>query len=227
MSLPTKADLVYQALRQRILSGDLRPGDPVPINHVAKDLGVSDIPAREAIKRLGAEGLLTLTPHKGAVIKEIGRQEIEELFAIATELESLALRQTAAHIGERELAELGKLLEAMERAYRGHRVEEYSRLNHEFHRLTYAAQPYGTLYSMIDSLRDATNWCLRIYTTEAGMLDASHPEHEAIYRALADRDAEAAVLFMRVHKYRTKLWVLRHLGPSEEDAGPHVGRDDS
>ena len=64
----TKADLVYERLREEILSGAVRPGERVPINRIARDVGVSDIPAREGVKRLAADGLVTFTAHKGAVV---------------------------------------------------------------------------------------------------------------------------------------------------------------
>ena len=73
----TKADIVYDELRERILSGQLRPGDRVPISRVARELGVSDIPAREGVKRLEADGLLEFATHKGAVVPKMGRHEIE------------------------------------------------------------------------------------------------------------------------------------------------------
>src|SRR5215813_12643941 len=98
MPYRTKADMVYDYVREQILSGELQPGDPVPISHVARELGVSDIPAREGVKRLENAGLLTFETHKGAVVARMGRAEVEEMFAIRTELEALALRQAAAKI---------------------------------------------------------------------------------------------------------------------------------
>src|SRR3984957_14263705 len=94
----TKADIVYENLREQILNGELRPGDRVLINRVAREFGVSDIPAREGVKRLEADGLVSFAVHKGAVVTRMGHLEVEELFAIRTELEALAIRQAAPRI---------------------------------------------------------------------------------------------------------------------------------
>src|ERR1700729_20146 len=112
----TKADLVYEQLREEILSGAVLPGQRVSISRVARDLGVSDIPAREGVKRLEADGLVSFTTHKGAVVVWMGRHEVEELFAIRTELEALALSHAAARIGPEELAALREVLDEMRRA---------------------------------------------------------------------------------------------------------------
>ncbi len=211
----TKADLVYERLREEILSGAVRPGERVPINRVARDVGVSDIPAREGVKRLVADGLVTFTAHKGAVVALMGRQEVEELFAIRTELEALALRLAAPRIEPAQLAELQSILDEMERAERDGALDEYGALNRRFHMCAYAAQPYPRLRSMIESLWDSTDWCRRIFTTEADSIRSSLAEHAAIYDALARGDGEAASVFLRAQKHRAASWLLDHIEDGE------------
>ena len=212
----TKADLVYERLREEILTGAIKPGERVPINRVARDVGVSDIPAREGVKRLVADGLVTFTAHKGAVVTRMGRQEVEELFAIRTELEALALRQAASRITPAQLAELRSILDEMELAERDGEVHEYGALNRRFHMCAYASQPYPRLRSMIESLWDSTDWCRRIFTTEADSMRSSLAEHEAIYDALARGDGEAASVFLRAQKHRAASWLLDRI----EDGAP-------
>ena len=214
----TKADIVYERLRAQILSGELRPGDRVPINRVARELGVSDIPAREGVKRLEADGLLSFTTHKGAVVSQMGHHEVEELFAIRTELEVLALRHAAPRITEAELAELRSILDSMTRAARDGDVEEYGKLNRDFHLCTYAAQPYRKLSSMIETLWDSSDWCRVIFSTESESIRASLTEHEAIYDALARADGEAASVFLRAQKHRAGSWLLKSIDTSEAKA---------
>jgi len=211
----TKADLVYERLREEILSGAVRPGERVSINRVARDVGVSDIPAREGVKRLVADGLVTFTAHKGAVVARMGRHEVEELFAIRTELEALALRQAAARITPAQLAELRSILDEMGRAERAGEVHDYGALNRRFHMAAYAAQPYARLRTMIESLWDSTDWCRRIFTSEAESMRSSLAEHEAIYDALARGDGEAASVFLRAQKHRAASWLLDHIAAGE------------
>jgi DNA-binding GntR family transcriptional regulator len=214
----TKADLVYEQLREEILSGAVLPGQRVSISRVARELGVSDIPAREGVKRLEADGLVSFTTHKGAVVTRIGRHEVEELLAIRTELEALALRHAAARITAAELAELRSILDEMGRAQRAGEVGEYGRLNREFHMRAYAAQPYAKLRAMIESLWDSTDWCRRIFNTEAESVRVSLAEHEAIYEALARADGEAASASLRAQKLRAGAWLLEHIHDDPEQA---------
>jgi len=204
----TKADIVYDELRERILSGQLRPGDRVPISRVARELGVSDIPAREGVKRLEADGLLEFATHKGAVVPRMGRHEIEELFAIRAELEALAVRRAAAEITAEQLAELRRILDAMAEAEASGDIAAYGRLNREFHLCAYAAQSFAKLRSMIGSLWDSTDWCRRIFSTDTESLRASSAEHEAIYDALVRGDGDAAAAMIRAQKQRAADWFL-------------------
>jgi DNA-binding GntR family transcriptional regulator len=218
LTFRTKADIVYEKLREQILNGELQPGDRVPINHVARALGVSDIPAREGVKRLEADGLLSFTTHKGAIVTQMGHQDVEELFAIRTELEALALRQAAMRITPEELAELRVILDEMAEAERAGDAKEYGRLNREFHLRAYAAQPYQKLRGMIESLWDSSDWCRRIFNAEAASVRTSLGEHEAIYEALARGDGEAASVFLRAQKHRAAAWLLEHVQAAEPDA---------
>jgi DNA-binding GntR family transcriptional regulator len=216
----TKADLVYEQLREEILSGAVRPGQRVSISRVARDLGVSDIPAREGVKRLEADGLVDFTTHKGAVVTRMGRNEVEELFAIRTELEALALKRAATQIGPDELERLREILDAMRSAERGGDVAGYGLLNREFHMQAYAAQPYAKLRSMIESLWDSTDWCRRIFAAEGESMRASLAEHEAIYAALARGDGEAASVALRAQKARAAAWLLEHIDPDDAAQAP-------
>jgi DNA-binding GntR family transcriptional regulator len=214
----TKADIVYEALRERILSGELRPNERVTISHVARDLGVSDIPAREGVKRLHADGLLEFVTHKGAVVTSMDAADVEELFAIRSELESLALQRAAQTITTDQLAQLRELLDAMAEAERAGDMEAYGRLNRAFHMGAYAAQPYRRLLSMIESLWDSTDWCRRIFRADAQSVRASSAEHEAMYTALAAGDGEAAAAAVRAQKARSCRWLLRHIHDTGGDA---------
>jgi DNA-binding GntR family transcriptional regulator len=215
MSYRTKAEIVFEYLREQILSGELQPGDPVPISHVARELGVSDIPAREGVKRLEAVGLLTFETHKGAVVARMGREEVEEMFAIRTELEALALRHAATRITPAELADLRSILDDMAVAVKEGRVEDYGKLNRAFHFCAYSAQPYRKLLMMIESLWDSTDWCRRIFVAESDSIRASLVEHEVIYDALARGDGEAASVFLRAQKQRAVQWLLRQIDESD------------
>jgi DNA-binding GntR family transcriptional regulator len=211
----TKADLVHEELRARLLRGDLQPGDRVPIATVARELGVSQIPVREGVKRLEAEGLLVFETHKGAVVPHLAAADIEETFAIRAELEGLAVRRAAGTITPERLAELRELLDAMADAAARGDAHAYGRGNRAFHLTIYRSQPYARLASMIEVLWDQTDWCRRIFARDEESLTASAAEHEAILAALARRDGAAAEAHLHEQKRRSSAWLLDHLDTEE------------
>jgi DNA-binding GntR family transcriptional regulator len=207
----TKADLVHQELRARLLRGDLQPGDRVRIAALARELGVSQIPVREGVKRLEAEGLLAFETHKGAVVPHLSPSDIEETFAIRAELEGLAARRAAATMGAEHLDELRTLLDEMADAAAAGDHVAYGRGNRAFHMTIYRSQPYARLTQMIEALWDQTDWCRRIFARDDESLAASADEHEAILAALARGDGEAAEAHLHEQKRRSSAWLLAHL----------------
>ncbi|HEY4827355.1 MAG TPA: GntR family transcriptional regulator [Solirubrobacteraceae bacterium] len=217
----TKADRTAEHLRHRVLSGELRPGERVRISQVARELGFSDIPVREGVKRLEAEGLLRFETHKGAVVASLDRNDIEEVFSIRAELEALAVRRAARTINREQLDELRKLLEAMEEAEREGRVAEYGHLNRAFHFTIYEAQPYKRLLLLIRHYWDSSDWCRRIFVGDASSVRASADEHRGIYEALLNGDGEAAAELLRQQKRRAGAWLIEHANTGQE--APRLG----
>ena len=97
----TIADQVAELVRQRILTGQLKGGQPIRQEHLAAELGVSRIPLREALKQLAAEGFVAITSHKGAVVAELSIAEVEELFDIRLRLDLAAAARDPGHDGPR------------------------------------------------------------------------------------------------------------------------------
>jgi DNA-binding GntR family transcriptional regulator len=217
----TKADVVHDHLRERVLSGDLRPGERVPISRVARELGFSDIPVREGVKRLEAEGLLQFETHKGAVVTTLDAHDVEEMFAIRAELEALAMQRAARTINREQLDQLRDLLEAMEQAEHEGRVRDYGLLNRDFHFLIYESQPYKRLLALIRDYWNSADWCRRIFATDAQSVRASAAEHRGIYEALVTGDGEEAARLLRQQKLRSSAWLLEHMGDDDRALRQH------
>ncbi len=218
LAFRTKAELVYDNLRKRILGGDLEPGSQLSISAVARELGVSEIPVRESFTRLESEGLLQSEAHKSATISVLDAHDVEELFAIRVELEALALRHAATHITPSQLAGIRAILDQMAAAEREGDAAAYGRLNREFHLAIYDAQPFRRLSAMIRQLWDSTDWCRRIFATDADYWLASSSEHEGIYETLEARDGERAATLLRQQKARGCRRLLEHAASADDAA---------
>jgi len=107
----TVAAEAAEILRQRILTGDLKSGQPIRQEQIAQELGVSRIPLREALKQLEAEGFVTIEPHKGAVVSTLSLAEVEELFELRIHLESWLLRDAIPRMREADFAQLDAIID--------------------------------------------------------------------------------------------------------------------
>ena len=112
----TLAGATLQAIRERILSGAYAEGDPLRQDAIAAELGVSRIPVREALRQLEAEGLVTFSPHRGAVVSTLSLEEIEELFELRADIECELLRRAMPNTGDEQLTRANDLLDEFDAA---------------------------------------------------------------------------------------------------------------
>ena len=95
----TKNIIVFNILKEKILSGELKPGEKLIIRELSSSLAVSETPIREALKTLEAEGLLSLTPHVGFIVTKLKLKELEDILIIRYNLEFLATEIAVDKIG--------------------------------------------------------------------------------------------------------------------------------
>jgi DNA-binding GntR family transcriptional regulator len=127
---------IYSIVKNKIISQILNPGDKINIDQLAREYEVSNIPIREALSRLSAEGLVHMIPFKGVFVREISLVEFDEMFEIRIQLESLAVKKATPLIPETELNHLNhKLLElsAHPSTSRQERLELIAQMNEDLH----------------------------------------------------------------------------------------------
>ncbi|MFS8544517.1 MAG: GntR family transcriptional regulator [Limnochordales bacterium] len=213
----SRAEFVYTTVRDAILSNKFRPGERLSEERIAQQLQVSRTPVREALKRLHAEGLVEITPHRGAVARDPCGEELAEVCTVRDVLEGLAARLAARSISRIELYTLERLLNDMEQAMAEGRVEDLIEFNDQFHdtiwvatRNRYLAQQLRQLRQFISRLQVST---LTLPERQA----EAHQEHVALYDALAAGDAEEAERrarehFRKVEAVRMMLWRKSRFG---------------
>ena len=108
ISFKTKSVAVYDAIRKEIVDGKLKPGQKIVMRSLAKQFGLSEIPVREAIRKLESDGFVEFTPHVGAVVTTIDEKEFVETYLIRIELEALATRLAVSHVTARRYRLLGE-----------------------------------------------------------------------------------------------------------------------
>lgn len=148
----SKQELAYQTMRGRILDGTYGPGYRVIIDELARELGCSAIPVREAVRRLEAEGLIEYTRHTGARVITIDERQYRDTLATLAVLEGYATAIAAPCLDGGDFAALGWLMDDMRVAAEGGDLLRYGELNRAFHETIYRRCPNAYL---IDQIRSA------------------------------------------------------------------------
>ncbi|WP_250516166.1 GntR family transcriptional regulator [Caballeronia sp. INDeC2] len=191
----TTVELVTTAIRQRILSGDLAPGEVLRQEALADELGVSRVPIREAITRLTGEGLLTKVPHKGAYVAELSIEEVQETFEIRLRLEPWLFSQAIPHITDAEIAKAEQLVGDMDHADSG----VWGQLNWRLHETLYLPAQRDITLQMLRGLHDRSDRYFRFQVVQVPIREQSHEEHMNLIDACRKRDAELGAKLLEQH----------------------------
>lgn len=196
---------VADRLRAEIFEGRVRPGEWLRQERIAQDQGVSQMPVREALKQLAAEGLVEHIPYRGVRVVEFTVEDVEDLYACRLFIEGMAARYAAAAITGEEIREVTELHHRMLRCVTPEQLPEYRELNRRFHAAIFNASRRSFLIRSLAQLWAAfptmlwSNIPLVARRSAPGRDAPDAAEHEAIVRALAARDPEAAELAVGHH----------------------------
>lgn len=159
----TKQDLVASLLREAIVSGRLQPGRRLRQDEVARQLGLSWTPVREAFRQLEVEGWLSIVQHRGANVAPLSLDDFEDIYLLRLAVEPLAARLGAVRLDEGGISAMTRLDERMQRldVQRAGDWVTYLELEREFHGTLYRAAGRQRLYELAIGLRDAAHRYLR------------------------------------------------------------------
>jgi DNA-binding GntR family transcriptional regulator len=195
----SKADLVYRRLSAAILDGTLKPLARLNADEIARRLGVSKIPVREALQRLEIQGLVTQAQHAGASVAPLSENEIDGIRYARLALDPVVARLAAERATPALLANVRAIEDRMRRKIARGDTRGIEELNRDFHVAIARATGFDVLVDLVEAtlLRVRRYRALVPMSPErwAGILD----EHDAIVRAITERDAEAAERAAREH----------------------------
>jgi DNA-binding GntR family transcriptional regulator len=195
----TLADAAAEKLRGLIGDGTLAPGERLTEAELSASLGISRIPVREALRALAAEGIVTIEPHKGAVVTPVTPEEVDEVFPVLAALEGAAGELAATRMGEAEREELAALHQAMLAAHRAGRRKQFLAHNEAIHDRIVAAAANPTLASLHRALSLRLKRIRYVAQVEERSWDRSVAEHAAMMEALSRRDGPALGAALREH----------------------------
>lgn len=203
---PSLADMVTQQVRADIVAGEWHPGERLLEVRLANIYGVSRVPVREALRRLEAEGFLSVLPNRGATVNSLTSKEALELLSVRASLERLAAREAATNRTEADLEELRWVVAAAKPMLATGDAEGLAALNTRFHQALFAASKNGTAGALVAPLWAKITWS---YSVRVGPKRSrqSWAEHARLAQHIENGDADAA-----------EIELIRHLDRAAQDS---------
>lgn len=214
----TVGELVIEALRERILSGEYAEGEPLRQDALAADLGVSRIPVREALYRLEAEGLVTFNAHSGAVVSTLSLAEIEELFELRAMIESDLLKRAIPNLEEADLDRADEVLDAYEAAFDRGDIAEWGALNWEFHSILLSPAERPFTFGIVQTLQNQSDRYIRMQLALTHGEGQAKEEHRAIADAARGRKVQHASTLLASHILSAGRSLLQFLEEHRSDS---------
>jgi DNA-binding GntR family transcriptional regulator len=210
-SVPVR-EKAYEYLKASVLSGQFSPGERLTEEHLAKKLGISRTPIREALHKLESEGLIKPLATRGFVASRDSKEEIEELFEIRAVLEGYALKVICDRVTDSVLEKLEEAVEKAEEALRNQNLDELFQWNTRFHdTLHELIMDKHRLYHQMVTMRQ---YVLRYRKNTLQYPDGGRRTvdgHRKILLALRLRDADLCERVMREHIQQSKKDALQFL----------------
>ncbi|MGW4772595.1 GntR family transcriptional regulator [Nocardia sp. NPDC004278] len=209
----TKADSAYYEIRRKVLEGELAPGSVVEQEALAKELGISTTPLREALRRLEALGLLRQVAHREMRIAPLSVKEITDLYALRIRLEAYAARLGAKHASAEQRWEIRGLLEEPVAGTKVGQLEQ----NRGLHRAMYAAGGNHALAVTLDQLWDRADRYRAILLRDNEIADTIHAEHSEIVDAFCDAQEAQIARLTKAHLESGRVRLLSVIAKAEQE----------
>jgi DNA-binding GntR family transcriptional regulator len=216
---------VLERLREAIMNGELKPGEFIRQQHIAEQFGVSQMPVREALKKLVAEGLVEDIRYRGVRVVQYTLKDIADLFALRSFLEGRTANAAASLITKAELEQLSTLGNEMESAVASGEIATYRQFNRQFHETIYRASKSYFLIQILDKLWSSYptmlpgNFPQTVDNPIPFREERDQTEHRAIVAAMAKRDPEAAERLMNAHIQNAGKELVATLSGAEPEGG--------
>jgi DNA-binding GntR family transcriptional regulator len=209
----TTPGIVADVLREAIIRGELHGGQPLRQDELSSQFGLSRIPVREALKQLEGEGLVTVIPHRGAVVSALSLGELQEICEIRGALETMALRLAMPSLDEDSLARAEAILQDTDATtdLLGH----WSPNNWQFHSTLYTPANRPRLLATIKQLHDQVDRYLRLHVSLLNYKAKGQDEHWRILDACRRRDVALAVALLEEHIATVATLLAEYLAHDE------------
>jgi len=198
----TLSESIYKNLKAGIINNKYKAGERIYEKEIANRFGVSTTPVREALLKLSAEGFISIDSHRKASVKEISYEELEDIFEVMSELDSLAMIHVADHISPECIAEIESLVAEMEDVLKPAYVERFLELNLAVHAKTWSALPNKVLERTLHYVHGQLlryNYARYVAYQDPDIMKKSLDEHKQILDALKNYNKRELKTLIKTH----------------------------
>jgi DNA-binding GntR family transcriptional regulator len=216
IQIKSKTEQVYQHLYEQIISCELAPGSRLVIDQIAIDLGVSQIPVREAVFRLEQAGFVTFEHHVGATVADLRAEHIREIFQVLESMEIISGRAACKRVGDKDIKYLEKLTQNMANVI--HQPNQWSQYNMVFHQYICDIAETGLIKKVLHEALSHWDRLRHYYLKEvsAKRVELAQQEHKLLLEALKQKDADAFERIITHHNQASLEAYIEHLEQSGE-----------
>lgn len=207
-------EVVFNTLREAILTGELEPGEHLMEVKLANKLGVSRTPIREAIRKLELEGLVVMTPRRSAEVAKITKEDLTDVLEVRRVLESLAIELCCKNRTDEDIALLKENLKRFKSCINKNSVTEIATTDVQFHEIIYNSTGNRRLNQILYNLREQMYRYRLEYIKDRQTRHNLILEHEEIISSIEERDVERAKRAILIHIDKQEETILGNMDKS-------------
>ena len=204
-------DVVFNTLRQAILTGEMKPGERLMEIHLANKLGVSRTPIREAIRKLELEGLVIMIPRRGAEVAQITWKNLKDVLEVRRALDVLAVELACDRMTQEELQELFGACEKFAEATKTKNAREIAQADVALHDLIVVSSRNNRLIQLVNNLAEQMYRYRFEYIKDSSQHERLIQEHNDMYQSILRKDKEFAARAVRKHIDNQEEAIIRQL----------------
>ncbi|HJC50755.1 MAG TPA: GntR family transcriptional regulator [Candidatus Anaerostipes avistercoris] len=204
-------DVVFNTLRQAIITGEFAPGERLMEIALANRLGVSRTPVREAIRKLELEGLVVMIPRKGAEVAKITEKDLRDVLEVRSSLEELAAELATERMNEEIKEKLEKALDDFKKAIDSEDNAAIADSDVEFHDIIFEATGNARLIQIISNLREQMYRYRLEYVKDTEYHTVLLNEHRELVKAMLEGKKDEARKIMKKHIDNQEMTVIRNI----------------
>ncbi|NME95814.1 GntR family transcriptional regulator [Clostridium cochlearium] len=202
-------EIILEELRAAIFDKKLKEGDRLVENNIAKSMGVSRTPVREALRQLEIEGLAINIARKGTLVKGISKEDIMEIYDIREVLEGLAVRGACLNISRKEIFRLKEIIKIMRKSINENDTDKYIKSHNEYNRIILDASKNKRLVSNLEYIYEYLKSMRKVTLSNEVRREKALLEHNSIVEAIEKGDEVLAEKLARDHVINAKNAFMR------------------